>query len=372
MQIGCTKLLYQQMNMAPEALGNTAPLYAWHANIFTLHRRKAVLLTHDATRISILFYGLKAAHWKRMDRIFKEAIRGALETEEIRPEVIQAFLQDGGEISFTKTSDRSVLSAMSLMIEAIKHMDEDALDPENLCQAEISYRMGSWEFPLHGKYRKPREVLREVLTEKYGDCPGGRTGSIFSLKAFQCRITLDLENHDVWRRVIIPANIDFRKLHFVIQDAFGWLSYHLYKFNFSENGQIAASVCLYPNPDMPFEKADYPCEADNQVKLTKYLPKFREFTYEYDFGDGWTHTIEIEKVIEDYDDIYPVCIGGKGNCPPEDVGGEGGYDEFLKAIRNPKNPEHQEMIDWGEGQQYAQFDLSKINTKLHRSLSRRE
>ncbi len=372
MQIGCTNLLYRQMNRTPETFKNTTPLYAWHANIFTLHRRKAVLLTHDATHFSILLYGLKAAHWKRMDRIFEEVIRSALENEGIRPEVIQAFLQDAGEISFTKTSDRSVISAMSQMIAAIRYSEEEILDPENLCQTEISYRMGSWEFQLHGKYRKPREVLREVLTEKYGDCSGGRTGSIYSLLAFQCRITLDLENHDVWRRVIIPANINFRKLHYVIQDAFGWLSYHLYEFNFSENGQIVASICLDPNRDMFFEKENYPCEADVQVKLTKYMPKFREFIYEYDFGDGWTHMVEIEKVIEDYDDTFPVCIGGEGNCPPEDVGGEGGYDEFLEAIRNPKHPEHREMIDWGEEQQYAPFDLSKINKKLYRSLSRRE
>ncbi|MBN1983552.1 MAG: plasmid pRiA4b ORF-3 family protein, partial [Chitinivibrionales bacterium] len=68
----------------------------------------------------------------------------------------------------------------------------------------------------------------------------------------------------------------------------------------------------------------------------------------------------------------PVCIGGEGNCPPEDVGGEGGYDEFLEAIRDPKHPEHREMIEWGQGQQYKQFDLSNINTKLRRSFRRRD
>lgn len=81
------------------------------------------------------------------------------------------------------------------------------------------------------------------------------------------------------------------------------------------------------------------------------------------------HTVELEKIMADYDDIFPVCIGGEGNCPSEDVGGEGGYDEFLEAIRNPRHPEHQEMIDRGEGQQYLQFDLSKINTKLYHSFT---
>ena len=56
--------------------------------------------------------------------------------------------------------------------------------------------------------------------------------------------------------------------------------------------------------------------------------------------------------MADCDDIFPVCIGGEENRPSEDVGGEGGYDEFLEAIRNPRHPEHQKMIDRGEGQQY--------------------
>jgi len=80
--------------------------------------------------------------------------------------------------------------------------------------------------------------------------------------------------------------------------------------------------------------------SDDKVKLSRCFPQHKKCEYEYDFGDGWTHTVELEKIMADYDDIFPVCSG------------EGGYDEFLEAIRNPRHPEHQEMIDRGEGQQY--------------------
>jgi len=30
---------------------------------------------------------------------------------------------------------------------------------------------------------------------------------------------------------------------------------------------------------------------------------------------------------------YPVCIGGKRNCPPEDIGGRGDMRIFLKQSR---------------------------------------
>lgn len=35
---------------------------------------------------------------------------------------------------------------------------------------------------------------------------------------------------------------------------------------------------------------------------------------------------------------YPECIAGEGNTPSEEVGGEGGYDEFLEAISDQNDP----------------------------------
>jgi hypothetical protein len=44
-------------------------------------------------------------------------------------------------------------------------------------------------------------------------------------------------------------------------------------------------------------------------------------------GDYWRHKIELEKTIEDYEFGYPIILAGAGACPPEDVGGFGGYKE---------------------------------------------
>src|SRR3954453_12000932 len=54
------------------------------------------------------------------------------------------------------------------------------------------------------------------------------------------------------------------------------------------------------------------------------------FTYLYDFGDDWHHTVEIEKLLAcDVPPKVAACIGGARARPPEDVGGVGGYERFL-------------------------------------------
>lgn len=65
------------------------------------------------------------------------------------------------------------------------------------------------------------------------------------------------------------------------------------------------------------------------------------------------------------------CVDGEGSCSPEDVGGEGGYEDFLEVIGDPKNPEHEDMLEWGEEQEYCSFDLTEVNHRLRHSLKRR-
>jgi hypothetical protein len=42
-------------------------------------------------------------------------------------------------------------------------------------------------------------------------------------------------------------------------------------------------------------------------------------------------------------------VAGAGACPPEDVGGTGGYADFLQAVRNRRHPEHAAMLTWVGG-----------------------
>ena len=69
--------------------------------------------------------------------------------------------------------------------------------------------------------------------------------------------------------------------------------------------------------------------------------------YEYDFGDGWMHHLElVDRSIHPTQEVLPLVISGENACPPEDCGGIHGYKELLEVLKNPKHPEYGETKVW--------------------------
>jgi pRiA4b ORF-3-like protein len=66
-------------------------------------------------------------------------------------------------------------------------------------------------------------------------------------------------------------------------------------------------------------------------------------------GDNWVHEVVVEKKSpSDSEGKGSVCFAGRRR-PPEDCGGVPGYREFLKAIRDPRHPEHEAILEWVGG-----------------------
>jgi hypothetical protein len=173
---------------------------------------------------------------------------------------------------------------------------------------------------------------------------------------YQLKITLNHSKPPIWRRVEVPDTITLAQLHQIIQAAMGWYDSHLHQFAV---GRVYYGV---PDPEDFEEVRD-----ERRVKLNQILtaPK-QKLVYEYDFGDSWEHVVLLEKVVPPEPSIhYPRVTAGKRACPPEDVGGVWGYESFLEAIRDPKNPEHEEMLEWAGGEFDPElFDLAAVNAAL--------
>src|SRR4051794_24697397 len=174
---------------------------------------------------------------------------------------------------------------------------------------------------------------------------------------YQLKITLRDSKPPIWRRVEVPDTVTLAQLHQIIQASMGWYDSHLHQFTV---GRIHYGV---PDPDDFEEVRD-----ERRVRLNQILtePK-QKLVYEYDFGDGWEHVMLLEKVLApEQGTEYPRCIAGKRACPPEDVGGVWGYASFLEIMRDPKHPEHAEMLEWVGGEfDPEEFDLAVVNQALH-------
>lgn len=159
----------------------------------------------------------------------------------------------------------------------------------------------------------------------------------------QLKIQLDgISKPPVWRKVLVPAQFTFEKLHFVIQAAFGWEDYHLYSF--SPNGYSSTFEIGKPYENDNFSGRTI--KDSRKVKLSSiFQEKGQKYTYIYDFGDDWNHKITVEEII-DQEAIRAELVSGKGACPPEDCGGIWGYQSLLEIVNDPKHPEYEEMREW--------------------------
>ncbi|MGE0039577.1 MAG: plasmid pRiA4b ORF-3 family protein [Vicinamibacterales bacterium] len=192
-----------------------------------------------------------------------------------------------------------------------------------------------------------------------------------------CQLLVVLPRTDplVWRRIQVPESYSFWDLHVAVQDAMGWLDYHLHEFEFVDKDGDMHRIGL-PDEDMFDERVSEP---GWEVPMARFLTYgSAPVRYRYDFGDDWEHTIEFEDVLTADEGIYPRCVAGAGACPPEDVGGTDGYAEFLRIIGDRRHPERRERLDWVGGAFDAfAFDPSAVTfddpkARLTRALADRD
>jgi hypothetical protein len=171
------------------------------------------------------------------------------------------------------------------------------------------------------------------------------------------KVMLDDVEPKVLRRIEVPADIKLDRLHLTLQAALGWTNSHLFEIRARDVGWGI------PSPDWP----DGPLDA-RKVKLIDVLEDAgtKTLRYLYDYGDGWEHTIKVERMIPaDTNIAYPRLIEASGRCPPEDVGGPWGYAEMLEALADPDHERHAEIREWvGDDFDPHAFDAEPLRANV--------
>ncbi|WP_048828031.1 plasmid pRiA4b ORF-3 family protein [Bacillus sp. B-jedd] len=371
MKIQCTKKLLEKLDveLAPVEMEEDS-LFSWHANLITVNRRNAVVVVNDKNRYAVILHGLKAKDFKKLGELAVLGIREAFRDAGIKEEVIEAYFSAAGERAFGKTKDRKLVARLNKACENVGYIEE-RYPLEGMFPADLTRWVNGLLAGDGKSYIYPDQEMYQDLEEFSG-------GPVFGTRAVQLKMTLALEEYRLWRRVIVPLNRTFPDLHEIIQAAFGWKDYHLHEFNLYD-GPAPKDVSLrFREKAKPFlnlvcseEAFAYPVgdvemKMETGIRLSDYLPASESLAYRYDFGDDWLHIIEVEEVIDEYDKPQPICVDGEGNTPPEDVGGEGGYAEFLRIVADRDDPEHEHLLEWGRMQGYKPFEIDGVNRRLKR------
>jgi len=197
---------------------------------------------------------------------------------------------------------------------------------------------------------------------------------------YQIKVVLQGISPMIWRRLLFSSESTVEDLHYTIQLAMGWEDIHLHHF-------IIYGKQYGVSRPGGIEFSDFA----RDVKLATFRFRITEcFLYEYDFSRcptlgtwryWWRHLLRIEAILAPkQNQIYPVCIGGKGVCPPENCGGPWGFMEARQeysvlhiAERFSSMPEDEDWAEYKEElrQLYPwllvylnRFDHHKINQRL--------
>lgn len=165
---------------------------------------------------------------------------------------------------------------------------------------------------------------------------------------YRVRIDIAHAQPPIWRRLDLRSNITLDVLHQVIQTAFGWWDYHLYRFSLGGDGFDPRSQ-LFLCPFDVDEGEDEGMPASD-IHLDETLREPGDVLhYLYDYGDNWDLTLKLEKVLPQ-GEVSPiaVCVDGRRAAPPEDCGGRRDAEQLAEVLDDP-----------------AAFSVDEVNEALH-------
>ncbi|MFK4037019.1 plasmid pRiA4b ORF-3 family protein [Nonomuraea wenchangensis] len=175
---------------------------------------------------------------------------------------------------------------------------------------------------------------------------------------YQIRVTLQGSADPViWRRLLVSPGITLARLHHILVTAMGWQDSHLHLF------RVGGVLYGQPSREWDLDVVD-----EGKTSLAEVLAQVRAaIEYEYDLGDSWRHDIVLEEILTAEEGVrYPVLLGGEGACPPEDVGGIGGYAYFRLVLADPEHDEHDEYVRWAGLHSAQEFDPAKFAVEAAR------
>jgi hypothetical protein len=352
MLIHTTKKLADKLEITPpEPPAQFDELLSWRANYVHENGASYVVFMNDATRFVVCVNEVKAHDFKKLPELFFQVLKDVMLAFGVNPEIIGKYFSEPGGFEYVRNVGRQKTAWLNKTADAIWYAFDQSHDSAAVSMSASGHPVGV----PNDQHRlaHPNRDFMAALGERY-NLPARKC------TVFDMTVTLDLDERKAVRKLRVPANITFPQLHEILQKAFGWRGRHLHSFGmfdkWSENYYAQPEIELVPDVEEERQYKDYAAD-ENGVKLSEYIPKYRKILYTYDYGDDWHHYIEVDAVIEDCEGELLVLLSGEGDAPPEDVGGVGGFDDFLRVIDDPSDNEYKHLTAWAKSQIWRRFDF---------------
>jgi hypothetical protein len=182
-------------------------------------------------------------------------------------------------------------------------------------------------------------------------------GAAKSAEIYQFKVTLIGITPPIWRRILVAGAYTLAQFHRVLQVTMGWENYHLYMFRIGGKA--------YGPPDVD-DDGELKLIDAKRMRLSAVLPSVSAtLSYVCDYGDNWQHEVLLEGIIMPASDTtYPRCVAGERRCPPENVGGVGGYTKYVEGMADPNHEEHEEVMMWRGPFDPEEFSAERVNREL--------
>jgi hypothetical protein len=115
-RIRCTQALQKILRIKPDETQDSltsTPLGDWYAHLLWIERKKCILFTNEVTLFNFFALDVKKADLADMNTFFRENLRRGLEAVGIIGAPASRLLLALGNITISKTNNRSVLGSMN-------------------------------------------------------------------------------------------------------------------------------------------------------------------------------------------------------------------------------------------------------------------
>ena len=215
------------------------------------------------------------------------------------------------------------------------------------------------------------------------------------------RISLDNVEPPLWRRLEIESDCPLDFVADVIRNSFGWSFTHGCKFTIKRRDYGTHNDWVRFDPEQEYEERhrqlrkqklgprQYRPALDQLSDWMESLPQpddaeedaipllselvrraGAKFTFVFDFGDWWQHTVRVEKIEPAAPNtVYPSCVDGAGANPLEDCGGPWNLMAVFAAVKHPelsRNETIKHIVEnWvGDGWDFTRFSVEEATQRL--------